>query len=259
MFDMFLESYISYIRFASYVPPFAGKKHHVDRVSHGLVLNDPDVVRDYIFDDGRVLHTKGNTLFYLPKGSTYRVQRIDGHGGCYAINFDLSVAVSAPPFMLTLRSADSVRRSFKEADRAQRMQSKTALTVTQRALCDIILAGYEEQQRTYVPDRRAAQIAPAMEAIASDFCKNELRVPMLAELCGMSEVYFRRIFHDLHGKSPKDYIADMRITRACQLLSDGGFSILAISKLCGYSEPTHFSREFKRRVGVCPADYKYGK
>ena len=90
MFSDLLGSAVCYVHYADFVPPEFGKTLHINRAYHGLVLNNPDIKRDYIFEDGKVLHTEGNTLFYLPKGSSYRVQRISGEGGCYAINFDFT-------------------------------------------------------------------------------------------------------------------------------------------------------------------------
>lgn len=255
MFSDLLGSAICYVHYADFVRPDFGKILHTNRPYHGLVLNDPDVKRDYIFEDGRILHTEGNTLFYLPKGSSYRVQRIGGEGGCYAINFDLTPQLSTAPFMRVLKNAEGVRRSFREAARVFGGPSQTGLTVAQRSICEILLAGYEEEKRAYVPDSRALQIAPAMEKIHAEFYKNELRIAELAALCGISEVYFRRIFHALYGKSPKEYVIDMRIERARRLLSDGGFTVREVAALCGYFEETHFSREFKRHVGCSPSDY----
>ena len=254
MFLDLLGSAVCYVHYADFVPPAFGKLLHTNRPYHGLVLNDPGVARDYIFEDGKVLHTKGNTLFYLPKGSSYRVQRISGKGGCYAINFDFTPQISAAPFMQVLRNAESVRRSFREAARVFGT-GITGLTVAQRSICEILLAGYEEEKHAYVPDSRAAQLAPAMAKIHAEFYKNELRIAELAALCGISEVYFRRIFHALHGKSPKEYVIDMRIERARRLLSDGSFTVREVAALCGYFEETHFSREFKRHTGCSPSDY----
>ena len=255
MFSDFLGRAVTHIYFASFVPPKMGKIVHTNRAYHGFVLNDPDVKRDYIFDDGKILHTEGNTLFYLPKGSSYRVKHIEGNGGCYAINFDMDQPLSVAPFMQALRAHENARRFFKEADHAWSAQSKRATTIALRSVYDIILTGYDEERRTYVPDSRALQIAPAMAKIRADFYRNELRISELAALCGMSEVYFRHIFSALHGKSPKEYIIDMRIERAKSLLASGQFSVREIAALCGYFEETHFSREFKRRTGRRPSEY----
>ena len=255
MFSDLLGSAVCYVHYADFVPPEFGKALHINRAYHGLVLNNPDVVRDYIFEDGKVLHTEGNTLFYLPKGSSYRVQRISGEGGCYAINFDFTPQLTSAPFMRVLKNAEGVRRSFREAARVFGI-GITGLTVAQRSICEILLAGYEEEKRSYVPDSRALKLAPAMEAIHARFFENGLRISELSALCGMSEVYFRRLFLARYGKSPKDYVTALRIERACRLLSDGGFSTGEIALLCGYAEQAHFSREFKRHVGVSPTDYK---
>jgi transcriptional regulator GlxA family with amidase domain len=48
----------------------------------------------------------------------------------------------------------------------------------------------------------------------------------------------------------------MRIERARQMLADGSFSVRQVAALCGYFEETHFSREFKHRIGVSPAGYR---
>ena len=255
MFSDFLGRAVTHIYFATFVPPNMGKAVHTDRAFHGFVLNDPDIKRDYIFEDGIVLHTEGNTLFYLPKGSNYRVKRLEGEGGCYAINFDMDQPLSVAPFMRVLKNAEGVRRSFREAARVFGI-GITGLTVALRSICEILLAGYEEEKRSYVPDSRALKLAPAMEAIHARFFENGLRISELSALCGMSEVYFRRLSLSRYGKSPKDYVTALRIERACRLLSDGGFSTGEIALLCGYAEQAHFSREFKRHVGVSPTDYK---
>ena len=257
MFSDFLGVTVGKAHFATYVPSGAGKAIHKNRPYHGFVLNDSAVERKYYFESGEILHTKGDTLFYLPKGSSYRVERIDGSDqGCYAINFECDIEIEVPPFMLTPRAVQGIRQSFRAADRVWNTQNKAAFTIAQRSICEIILAGHEEEKRAYVPDSRAIQIAPAMEYIHSHFFENEIRISEAAALCGMSEVYFRRIFRTLHGKSPTDYIIDMRMERASRLLFDGGFSVREVAELCGYYEETHFSREFKKRMGISPASYK---
>jgi AraC-like DNA-binding protein len=74
-------------------------------------------------------------------------------------------------------------------------------------------------------------------------------------LSGISEVYLRKIFSSHFGMLPKEYITKKRIDYALRLLSSGQFEIQEISKMCGYSDPCHFSREFKRHVGVSPREY----
>ncbi|MBE6550023.1 MAG: helix-turn-helix transcriptional regulator [Ruminococcaceae bacterium] len=244
---------IKKIALAIYVANGAGRSIHTDRPYHGLVLNDADAVKDYIFSDGRVLKTCENELFYLPKGSTYRVKVIKG-GGCYAINFDAELCDQ--PFAMIFRNVDAVRRAFKNAQKKWRSGSEERSLIAMRSLYEIILLAFEESNRAYIPDKKTALITPAIEKLNESFCDNSLSVASLACMCNVSEAYFRRIFAEKYGISPKEYIINMRIDYAKQLLESGQLSVSDTAKACGYFEESHFSREFSKRVGITPREYK---
>ena len=106
-----------------------------------------------------------------------------------------------------------------------------------------------------MPSERLGMIAPAVEELEHNFTSKELTVAHLAKLCGMSEVYFRKIFLCNFGISPKEYMIGKRMEYARQLLTLGEFEVSVIAEMCGYREPCHFSREFKKRFGVSPKSY----
>ena len=253
MTENWKEAVISKISLAIYVKPDTGKHIHQDRPFHGLVLNEETTVRDYCFADGRVLHTNGGELFYLPKSSSYRVKTIR-LGGCYAINFDADI--TDEPFTVRFRSTDTVLKLFKAAEKAWRQQDESRQLVVMKTLYEIILLMRSERQKQYRPDAQLCLIAPAVEKISADFTENELSVAELAALCGISEAYFRRLFIGKFGMTPKEYIIALRIGYARQLLESGQFTVGETARLCGYAEVSHFSREFKKRVGMPPNGYR---
>ena len=112
MNEKWFDIIVTEIQFAIYVPSGSGRITHKDRPFHGLVLNDGESEKDYVFSDGRVMRTPPHSLFYLPKNSTYTVMGIK-EGGCYAINFDAQL--SDEPFCVNLRSSDALQKSFKRA------------------------------------------------------------------------------------------------------------------------------------------------
>ena len=240
------------VAFATYVPPAGGAAFHPNRAYHGFVFNC-DGAKDYYFDDGTVLHTCENQLFYLPKGSTYRVKST-ARGGCYAINFYADV--SDRPFVMSFRNSDAILKIFKDAELAWRMQADFHHVTAIRTVYDLILQIGKEKQRAYVPNSQAALIEGAVETMHREFTKNDLTVAALAASSGISEAYFRRIFYNEFGISPKEYIIDLRIRYAKQLLASGDFTVTQTARACGYAEPCHFSREFLRRVGVTPSEYR---
>ena len=245
---------ITDISHAIYVPPDSGKHIHNNRPYHGLVLNDASSVKDYVFDDGRIMRTDENALFYLPKGSSYHVER-HRSGGCYAINFDSEILDK--PFSVSFRNIESLLHNFKAACEAWKSKNDQANLLAMRALYDGIYQMQKEQKKQYISKTRASLIAPAVEKMDRAFTQNDLTVCELAAMCKISEVYFRRLFLNTFGISPKEYIIQKRIEYAKDLLLSGDFSVSEISKMCGYTEPCHFSREFSKRVGASPNQYTH--
>ena len=243
---------ITKISVAVYVAPNTGKHIHKDRPYHGLVLNDSDSVKDYVFDDGRIMRTDENALFYLPKGSSYHVEQHQ-IGGCYAINFDAEI--SDTPFSVSFRNTESLLHHFKAACEAWKSKNDQANLLAMRALYDGIYQIQKEEQRQYISGSYRSLISPAIQELERSFAEKEISVSRLATLCGISEVYFRKIFFNIFGISPKECIIRKRMEFAKQLLILGEFEISEIAELCGYSEPCHFSREFKKRFGVSPKNY----
>ncbi len=252
MNDFWKNVTVTKISVAVYVAPNSGKHIHKNRPFHGLVLNDCNCVKDYVFDDGYVMRTERNALFYLPKGSSYHVE---SHliGGCYAINFDSEILDN--PFSVSFRNTESLLHNFKAACEAWKCKNDYADLLAMRALYDGIYQMQKEEQRQYSSGRHLSLISPAIREIDSSFTENELSVSHLAALCGISEVYLRRLFLNAFGISPKEYIIQKRIKYAKTLLSSGNFSVSEVGFLCGYAEPCHFSREFLKRVGVSPKQY----
>ena len=244
---------ITEISVAVYVAPNTGRRVHKNRAFHGFVLNDSEAVNDYCFDNGYIMRTSGCSLYYLPKGSSYHVkQQI---GGCYAINFDADI--SDEPFCITLKKADQLRHNFKAAADAWKNNDSLRIALAMRAVYDSVCNAKKEFHKQYLPKTQLSIIAPALDIINQQFTDNSLNVSSLASSCGISEVYFRKLFLNFLGVSPKEYVIQKRIEYAKILLKSKNFSVSEIATLCGYSEPCHFSREFTKRVGIPPNLYFY--
>ena len=238
---------------AVYVPPNTGTRIHKNRQFHGFVLNVSDDEKTYCFSDGRIMHTYNGYLFYLPKGSSYEVETQCG-GGCYAINFEAEI--SDIPFAVKLRNMEALRKRFHIACNDWKINAQTRQCAAMETIYYSIYQMFKEQNAQYIDSDKADMIKNAVDEIDTDFTSVNLNISDLSAKCGMSEVYFRKIFTLRFGVSPKEYIIQKRMDYAKRLLCSGEFGVSEIAELCGYSEPCHFSREFKKRVGVAPRDYK---
>jgi len=77
----------------------------------------------------------------------------------------------------------------------------------------------------------------------------------LAACAGLSSSYLSRAFRETFSVTPHDFVLDMRIKRAMELLAQPGNSILDVAQLCGFQTQQHFSRIFRQRVGVSPGQF----
>ena len=84
----------------------------------------------------------------------------------------------------------------------------------------------------------------------------DIKLSDVAAFVSMNASAFSRYFKEKSGKSFVDYIQEMRVGYACQLLSDSVLDILQISIECGFNTPSHFNRIFKRSTGLTPTEYR---
>jgi len=78
----------------------------------------------------------------------------------------------------------------------------------------------------------------------------------LARYAGLSRSRFSALFRERTGLSPVNYHTLLRMQSACQMLDSTKLCIHEIAGNCGYTDPYHFSRQFKRVTGVSPSAYR---
>jgi YesN/AraC family two-component response regulator len=84
-------------------------------------------------------------------------------------------------------------------------------------------------------------------------------VPEIARYVGGNISTVSRIFHDVTGTSPYQYLMEVRITNACKLIHNSLKTISEIGELVGFRSSQHFSRVFSSRVGCTPSQYRQNK
>lgn len=81
----------------------------------------------------------------------------------------------------------------------------------------------------------------------------------LSSQVAMNPQYFCRYFKKLIGKTPTEYINDIRITKAAELLLNSNMKIIDIAISCGYDNISYFIKRFKKEKHISPSEYRKSK
>ena len=75
---------------------------------------------------------------------------------------------------------------------------------------------------------------------------------------GYSEDYARALFKKHTGKTPNEYLCEIRISHAKELISSKTTheSLIEIADKCGFFDYAYFSKKFKKSTGLSPIEYK---
>jgi transcriptional regulator GlxA family with amidase domain len=81
-------------------------------------------------------------------------------------------------------------------------------------------------------------------------------VASMADIARLAQRTFERRFAKATGMKPLDYVHALRLEEAKQMLETGDLAVEAIANEVGYEDTSFFSRMFRRKVGLTPAQYR---
>lgn len=105
-------------------------------------------------------------------------------------------------------------------------------------------------------DERSNDIIKTAQQYIRDNFDKDISLDDVSRTVNISPYYFSKIFKEESGNSFIEYLTNIRIDKAKELLSGSDMSIKEICATCGYTDPNYFSRSFKKNVGVTPTEYK---
>lgn len=186
-----------------------------------------------------------SNVIYLPKGSVY--DWICTSSGHYRfIEFDTDNP-STDIFSIPVQDGSAITRALKELQKAtgrlDKMQKLYALL--------FMLSSQKDSSAPLIKQRK---IKPALDEIEQHYYRPQSN-DALAVLCGISTVYFRKLFTEVTGYSPIDYLHVFRISRAKDLLKSDYGTLSDVAQSVGYPNVYHFSKTFKKIAGIAPGQY----
>ena len=264
--------FVSKIELVLFVNKKLTSRQMENRRNHGLVYYD----RPYgkLTFGNTIIEPQAGQIVYFPQGSTYDicVKTAADSEGCYAINFLAPDLKETEPFVFSPKSPQAFFSLFARAEKEWKQKRAGFKEACLGYLYAVISA--LKNGETYAPSAHKLLLAPAAEYIHEHYAEKRLYGAELSALCGVSETYFRRLFFEVYGVTPVEYINALRVQRAKDLLSERGHTaqnaernggreksreactIGEIAELCGFQDVFYFTRLFKKATGYPPDSWR---
>lgn len=98
------------------------------------------------------------------------------------------------------------------------------------------------------------RLAPAVYYVQQNYTKR-IYSDAMARLCGMSPTHFSRTFRKTYDLTFQEFLLRYRVKQACRYLESPAVSVSDIAYNVGFTDPSYFTRVFKRYLGVAPSEY----
>ena len=205
----------------------------------------------YVSGGNRYL-SDANHLIFLPKGSSYEwTCTREGHLSALELECECDFT---EPISIPVRDGDKISKMIRELEYKRNLNGATVELESKIDAYSILLEAVRLCTDAYIPTEKQDKLRPAIEYISKNYNK-EIKNDALADMTGVSTVYFRKLFTSVMGTSPIAYARRLRIERAKELLHGDYGSVSDIAVYLGYSSIYDFSRDFKKHTGVAPSKY----
>ena len=230
------------------------------RHMHGMVCA-LDGGAEYTFEDGDIIRLQPGEIALISADSAYRVRTVDDRPfEHYTVNF-LGDADTLPEWvpprkMCVLHPKDPAMylTRFEElAEGWKRMRTGYRMHAKARLLS--LLADFlTESMNRNVDPGAYHRTLPAKRMIETRYAE-PLTIAQMAEACSMGAGSFRRVFSAVYNQSPVQYLLNLRIEKAKELLLLG-LSLDEVAQQTGFADVNYFIRYFHKVSGMTPGQFR---
>ena len=173
---------------------------------------------------------------------------------------DINIKTDEPGFIIDIRSFDALKNIYCEL---KNIYPKDALLETPQILSQITAKSYfystlrclEEEYTIYLNTSRRKLLVLAEEYMRNNF-SSDITIEEVSKYLSVDRRYLYKLFKKHSGVSPKQYLNNIRIARATELLANSEMSVTEIAELTGYKDSLQFSTFFKKQTGISPRKYR---
>lgn len=91
-----------------------------------------------------------------------------------------------------------------------------------------------------------------LRSYALENLSGDLSLEKLAEVVDLGVPHFSSLFRRAFGLTPHDWVMQLRLDRASEMLREGSHSLAEVAEISGFADQSHLTRRFKQRFGLSP-------
>lgn len=210
---------------------------------------------------GKTIYTVGNKKVLsdnlhpviLPKGCSYSWKCIEP-GECIIIEFEAeNTETTVASF--EIKDNSLLINNFSKIEKSLNTKKTYYRLECNYYLYEILLFLLKFAKQEHQHPENFSFLKPAIKYITENYSDSSITNELLSELCGMSTVYFRKIFVCVYGISPIKYLHNFRIEKTKAILRSDFETIEQVALSVGYNSIYHFSKMFKLYTGKSPSEY----
>ena len=193
---------------------------------------------------------------YAPATETGWNEHWIGFDGDFARRWLRHKFISAKNPVIKINAEDTVLATFNRIMQAIRANRPALQQILAGATDNLMGLVYSAQQaQPAAGTQNANVIESAIARIENEF-ERDLNMKLLAQELGVSYSWFRHTFTAHTGLSPHQYLLELRLVRARNLLAETEFSIKEIAMQTGFEDELYFSRLFRQKLNFTPSQWR---
>lgn len=147
---------------------------------------------------------------------------------------------------------------YRRADIGYRALCRARVTELLVYLCRRYAVESVSTKDTAQRRRDLERLQPALDYIEQHYA-DRISVAQLAQILCLSPDRLGHLFRDGVGQAPLQYINEIRLRKAMNLLKTEEYTVTEVAQAVGFFDYNHFGRLFRRRYGCTPNQVRQGK
>lgn len=226
---------------------------------------------DYLIEGEKYTLKKGQVVVSNP--GVYHKELFDSNTNCRELHIGLTnlslfsnikknfIDVGSKNIITLSKYKDEILKNCFEIIEEQKNHTQTSPFMLKSLVMKLLILLHRELNEDIAnlnskefsfKSREKKSLVESISKYLNENYTDDISLYTLSKNMYLSPVYISKIFKEITGDSPINYLILIRLSKAKELLEDSKLSIKTIAKMVGYNDPYYFSKLYKKYYGISP-------